>query len=431
VYEAFYNLREKPFSLLPDPDFLYLSRKHRMALTMLEYGLANQAGFTVISGGIGTGKTTLIRHLLNNMEQDVTVGLISNTHRSFGELLQWVLLAFNLEHRGKDKVEMYQTFVDFMINEYANRRRTVLIVDEAQNMAPETLEELRMLSNVNADKDQVLQVILVGQQELRDTLRRPDLVQFAQRISVDYHLTPLEANDTAEYIRHRIEVVGGDRDLFEPAACEAVHRHSGGVPRLINLLCDTALVYGFAEQRERIDAGLVEDVVRDKQQGGIFPAAEPAPSSMAPVTPAPETEPSPPAGAPEPAAAESSPATAAPAGEAADKKKLRVILASESPELGRHLQSLLGTVGAEVVSTLLIQDVDTGLPNPDTADVLLLDLDDSHAPLLDRLLERVTGWDIPILFNDARLTRASLRGEAADLSRRLQHKLDGIRPVAS
>ena len=196
MYEAFYGLREKPFSLLPDPSFLYFTRKHQLTLTMLQYGLTNQAGFTVISGGIGTGKTTMIRHLLNNMEQDTTVGLISNTHSAFGDLLQWVLLAYNLDYKDRDQVDMYRTFVDFMIREYAEKRRTILIVDEAQNMSAETLEELRMLSNVNADKDQVLQVILVGQQELRDTLRRPELVQFAQRISVDYHLTALDAEET-------------------------------------------------------------------------------------------------------------------------------------------------------------------------------------------------------------------------------------------
>ncbi len=271
MYESFYNLTEKPFTLLPDPGFLYLSDKHRMALTLLEYGLDDHAGFTVISGEIGAGKTTLIRHLLNNMEQEYTVGLISNTHSSFGELLQWILLAFNLDHKDMNKVEMYQRFVDFIINEYAQARRTVLIVDEAQNMNAETLEELRMLSNINADKDQALQVILVGQRELRETLKRPDLVQFAQRITVDYHLEPLSAAETVGYIRHRLEVAGGDPGTFTPDACEAIHLYSNGVPRLINLLCDTALVYGYAEQTRNIDARLVTDVAREKQQGGIFP----------------------------------------------------------------------------------------------------------------------------------------------------------------
>jgi general secretion pathway protein A len=276
MYRAFYKLSEKPFTLLPDPGFLYMSEKHRMAATLLEYGLMNQAGFTVISGDIGAGKTTLIRHLLDNMDRDHTVGLISNTHHSFGELLQWILLAFNLEHAGMTKVEMYQRFVDFIIDEYAHNRSTVLIVDEAQNMSAETLEELRMLSNVNADKDQALQVILVGQNELRDTLRRPDLVQFAQRISVDYHLQPLSEEETASYIRHRLKVAGGRPDIFTDLACQAVHRYSNGVPRLINLLCDNALVYGYAEQKQHIDARLVTQVAKEKQQGGIFPTFVPA-----------------------------------------------------------------------------------------------------------------------------------------------------------
>ncbi len=272
MYESFYGFREKPFSLLPDASFLYLSEKHRMALTLLEYGLMNQAGFTAITGQIGTGKTTLIRHLLTKMEQQHRVGLISNTHRSFGELLQWILMAYGLPHSGKSRVEMYQDFMDFIISQYGAGKRTILIVDEAQNMAPETLEELRMLSNVNADKDQVLQIILVGQKELRETLRRPDLVQFAQRIAVDYHLDPLQAEETPEYIRHRLGKAGGDPDLFEAEACARIHQASGGVPRLINLLCDTALVYGFAEQTARIGTELVDDVIRDKQQGGLFPS---------------------------------------------------------------------------------------------------------------------------------------------------------------
>lgn len=275
MYEAFYGFREKPFSIIPDPGFLYFSRKHRMAFDLLEYGLMNQAGFNVITGEIGTGKTTLIRHLLSQMGPDATVGLISNTHRSFGELLQWILFAFNLEYRGKEKVEMFQTFLDFLVEQYGQGRRTVLIVDEAQNMSPDTLEELRMLSNVNADKDQVLQVILVGQAELRDTLRLPELVQFAQRIAVDYHLEPLNQEETRTYIRHRISVAGGkDPALFDDAACDAVYEYSQGVPRLINLLCDTALVYGFAEQQPKINAQLVHDVAHDKQKGGLFPTQE-------------------------------------------------------------------------------------------------------------------------------------------------------------
>lgn len=275
MYEAYYGFREKPFSITPDPDFLYFSPKHRMAFDLLEYGLINQAGFSVITGEIGTGKTTLIRHLLTRLDPDMSVGLISNTSQSFNELLQQILYAFHLEYRGKEKVEMFHNLLDFLVGQYARNMRTVLIVDEAQNLPAETLEELRMLSNVNADKAQILQVILIGQAGLRTTLRRPDMEQFAQRIAVDYHLSPLDQAETRIYIGHRIEVAGGgDPALFDDAACAAVYEYSRGVPRLINLLCDTALVYGFAEQKSKIDAQLIHDVAADKQKNGIFSFGE-------------------------------------------------------------------------------------------------------------------------------------------------------------
>jgi putative secretion ATPase (PEP-CTERM system associated) len=272
MYEAFYGFREKPFSLIPDPDFLYLSKKHSIALALLEYSLVEQTLFSVITGDIGTGKTTLIRHLLNRMDKDVTVGLITNTQPSFGELLQWVLFAFDLDYRNKDKSELYQTLVDFLIAQYAQNRRTVLFFDEAQNMSAETLEELRMLSNLNADNHQVLQVILIGQVGLHETLRRPELEQFAQRIGVDYHLEPLSREETHDYIRHRLKIAGAQNpELFGADACDVVFDYSAGIPRLVNLLCDTALVYGFAEQREWLDAALIEEVARDKQRGEVFP----------------------------------------------------------------------------------------------------------------------------------------------------------------
>lgn len=277
MYETFYGLKEKPFSLLPDPSFLFLSEKHRMALTMLQYGVLNQAGFTVITGEIGSGKTTLIRQVLSEVEHDITVGLVSNTHRTFGELLQWVLLAFNLEYRDKKKVELYQTLANFIVKEYSQNRRTVLIIDEAQNLDAEALEELRMLSNINADKNQILQLILVGQPSLRDTLRLPELHQFAQRIAVDYDLKPLTLEETWQYIRHRLKVAGGDPNLFDTRACAAVYYYTGGTPRLINVMCDTALVCGFAEGKRKIDVDVIYEVVREKKKGGIFPIIDKKP----------------------------------------------------------------------------------------------------------------------------------------------------------
>jgi len=264
MYETFYGFREKPFSLLPDPGFLYLSRQHGTAYSLLEYAVLSQAGFTVVTGEVGSGKTTLIRHLLNQIPQGVTVGLITNTANARDNLLKWVLLAFRQDYRNKDTVELHETFESFLIDEYRRGRRTVLIVDEAQNLPIDTLEELRLLSNINADKDQVLQLILVGQPELKLKLGLPELEQFAQRVVVSYHLSPLTEQEGPRYIRHRLQHAGGDPDLFSETACALIQEHTGGVPRLINVLCDMALVYGYAEGARPIDARLVQAVIDDR-----------------------------------------------------------------------------------------------------------------------------------------------------------------------
>jgi general secretion pathway protein A len=271
MYKSFYGLKEKPFSLLPDPAYLYLSKQHEMAMTLLEYSLENQTGFCVISGKAGTGKTTLLRRLLNQIGDDVSIGLISNTHHSFGELLRWILQAFSLEDAGKTRAQLHQIFVDYLIGQYAKNRRTMLIIDEAQNMSPDALEELRMLSNINSEKDLLLQVILVGQSPLREILRRPELEQFAQRIAVDYHLESLSHEETRGYIRHRIVVAGGEHELFSEDACDAVFEHSGGIPRLINLLCDFSLVYAYASQAAVVTGELVEQVVLERERYGALP----------------------------------------------------------------------------------------------------------------------------------------------------------------
>lgn len=270
MYESFYGLKEKPFSLLPDPAFLYFAKQHKNALAMLEYGLINQAGFTLITGDIGCGKTTLIRHLLNNVERNITVGVLSNTQRAIGELLQWVLLAFKLDFSGKDKVALYQTFLNFINTEYAKNRRTVLIIDEAQNLGVDTLDELRMLSNVNAGKEQVIQLILVGQPELRTLLARPELTQFSQRIAVDYVLKPLSAEQTFSYITHRVSIAAGPGSLFDREASDVIYHAARGVPRLINILCDTALVYGYADGAKTISAEIAREVVEDKADSIVF-----------------------------------------------------------------------------------------------------------------------------------------------------------------
>lgn len=274
MYEHFYGLRERPFALAPDASFLFLGRHHRHALTMLEYALLHGAGFALVTGEIGSGKTTLICQLLKSAESGLTVAVITNTHRAFGSLLPWVCNAIGLAPGERSGPELYEAFVAHLIQENAGGKRVVLIVDEAQNLGPRTLEELRVLSNVNAEKHVLLQTILVGQPELRETLKRADMRQFAQRIAIDYHLGNLHGDETLAYVRHRLSVAGGSPDLICPEAVGQVHACTGGVPRLINILCDTALVYGFAEQKERIEADLMSVVVQEKIAGGLLPLVD-------------------------------------------------------------------------------------------------------------------------------------------------------------
>lgn len=271
MYESFYQLKEKPFSLLPDPDFLYLGGKYQSALSLLEYGVLNQAGFIVLTGEPGMGKTTLLRKLVELMKADFSVGLVTNTHRDFGSLLPWILAAFGLPSDNRDALRMFQELGEFLTHHTLRQRRVLLIVDEAQNLTAGMLEELRLLSNLNGQKVHTLQVLLCGQPDLRTLLKRSDLVQFAQRVSVDCHLVPLQEAETVEYIQHRLRVAGGEPILFTPQACIAAHRLTGGLPRLINQVCDMALSYGFADQISRIDARIVIEAVRDREAGGIMP----------------------------------------------------------------------------------------------------------------------------------------------------------------
>ncbi len=275
MYENHFGLVEKPFSLIPDPDYLYLSSEHRAGLAMLEYGLLEQNGITVITGDVGAGKTTLVRYLLRNIDiSQLTIGSITNTHRSYSDLMQWVASAYELPHEGRDRVSLYRDLQNFFIKEFSQGRRVVLVVDEAQNIDVDALEELRLLSNINADKDQLIQIILVGQPELLGILRKPELSQIAQRVSAEYHIKPLSSNETVQYVRHRIRVAGGSRYIFDIFAILAIYYFSGGVPRLINTLCDYALVHAYAEDKEVVDVGVALDVVAGKRIGGVQRLAE-------------------------------------------------------------------------------------------------------------------------------------------------------------
>jgi general secretion pathway protein A len=270
MYEAFYHLREKPFSILPDPDLIYWGKMHSMAFTMLEFGVMNNAGFTVITGEIGSGKTTLVRHLLKRISPGIAVGLISSSPQGRQELLQWILMSLGQPFEG-DYPKLFKKLHDFLYGQYANGRRAILIIDEAQNLDPETLEDLRMISNINADKFQILQLILVGQPQLRDLLLTPGLHQFAQRISSDFHLRALDDHEVAKYVAFRLQAAGSPRPLFTNEACALIASASGGIPRMINVLCDTALVYGFANGWKIVSEQLVRHVIADKQRYSIFP----------------------------------------------------------------------------------------------------------------------------------------------------------------
>ena len=270
MYEEYFNLRTKPFSLLPDPGFLFLSKKHDVAMSILEYAVSNDLVLSVVTGEVGSGKTTLVRQLLRQLGSDVTVGLISNTHHDYKNLMQFVAMSYGIDFKGKDEVELFQDFADFLYEEYAAGRRTLLIVDEAQNLDAKTLEEIRLLTNINADDQIYLQLMLVGQPELHDKLKQHNLRQLAQRIGVVAQLEPLNEKETAEYVRHRVSVAGGDPKLFHKNALRLIYWNSGGIPRVINTLCDLALVYAFAEQKKNIDAVLIADIARDRIDTGLY-----------------------------------------------------------------------------------------------------------------------------------------------------------------
>jgi general secretion pathway protein A len=270
MYETHYGFKEKPFTIQPDPDFLFLSDRHSMAYTMLEYGVQNRAGFSVICGDIGCGKTTLLRHLINNLGDELTVGIVYNTHQDMDDLVSWIMMAFDQPYEGKSNLALFDAFQQFLIKAYVANKRAVLIIDEAQNLSPKALESLRMLSNINADKDQLLQVILVGQPELRTVLRRPDMKQFFQRVSVDYYIPPLKPAEVAKYIHHRLHIAGRDEPLFTSSAIRLICAQTQGVPRSINILCDTALVYGYSASAQKIDVGIVRKVIKDKSEFGVL-----------------------------------------------------------------------------------------------------------------------------------------------------------------
>src|SRR5215217_3851558 len=277
MYERFYELRERPFALSPDPDYLYPSRVHREALDYLRYGLESQAGFVVITGEIGSGKTTLLQTLLRGIDTQTTVARIVNTMLEPRELIETIMIDFGLDTTGRTKPVMLRDLAQYLVDQRLAGRLVLLVIDEAQNLSLAALEELRMLSNLETEKSKLLQIVMVGQPNLRDKLLAPELEQLRQRITVSYHLAPLDPAETANYINHRLRRAAIGAPLEFPRDVTAtIHARSRGVPRIVNVICDAALVFGYAEERRQIDSALIADVLVELEATRMLPSVPPA-----------------------------------------------------------------------------------------------------------------------------------------------------------
>lgn len=280
MYQRFYELQRPPFSLVPDPEFLYLGGRHGMAFSLLEYGLVNESGFIVLTGEPGTGKTTLLNRLVESLQGQGTIGVLNQTPKGMRRLLPWVLAAFGQDAQGTGDVALFLELARFLARERAARRRVLLVVDEAQNIGAEGLEELRLLSNLHDGRRSCLQIILAGQPGLRSMLQGPGMVQLAQRIGVEHALDALFEEELRGYVEHRIRIAGGRRRLFSTLACRTVYTLAGGTPRLINQLCDRALVHAYAEQAPVVTGQLMLAAAKERDRYGIFPFHAPPASVM-------------------------------------------------------------------------------------------------------------------------------------------------------
>ncbi|RYH10997.1 ExeA family protein [Tropicimonas sp. IMCC6043] len=267
MYAGFFGLSKRPFTLVPDPEFLFWSPQHRRAFAVLEFGVMSRAPITLITGAVGAGKTTLLHSLLSRITSELRVGLISNAQGDRGELLQWAMNSLGMELRdGESYVQMFNRLQEQLVADYAAGRRVVLIFDEAQNLSKRGLEELRMFTNINSNQDELVQLILVGQPELRDLIRSPDMRQLAQRVAANFHLEALDQESTVECIAHRLKLAGGTGGEIAPEAAALVFEATEGVPRLINQLCDLAMLYAWSDNQTVVTKQVVQRVLDD----GVF-----------------------------------------------------------------------------------------------------------------------------------------------------------------
>jgi general secretion pathway protein A len=264
MYLDFYHLKAQPFNITPDPRYLFFSRGHREAFEHIIYGITQQKGFIQITGEVGAGKSTLCRAVLDELDENFSTALILNPVMTGIQLLRSVLREFGLDDRGNDRVRLTDRLNAFLLERAAAEENVVLLIDEAQDMTPELLEQVRLLSNLETDDRKLLQIVLVGQPELRTMLASESLRQLSQRITVRYHIDPISKNEVEAYILHRLQVAGSNgRPAFTTAAYRSIYRHSRGVPRLINAVCDKALLCGYVEGRDRLGYWQVRRAARE------------------------------------------------------------------------------------------------------------------------------------------------------------------------
>jgi len=264
MYENFYKLNARPFNVTPDPRFLFLSESHKEALANLLYGIQERKGFVLLTGEVGTGKTTLLHTLIGRLEEDTKTAFIFNTRLGPRDFFQYMFEEFGLPFESRSKSECLLALNSFLIDRLRKGKNTVLIIDEAQNLDPTILEEIRLMSNLETPTEKLIQILLVGQPELAEKLSLPELRQLRQRISVRYNIRPLSREETRAYVIARLRIAGNPHDkIFDEDAVDVVFKLSGGIPRLINLVCDSALLAGYARGEKQLSSELVMDSVRD------------------------------------------------------------------------------------------------------------------------------------------------------------------------
>ena len=264
MYKDFYGLKENPFNVTSDPHFLYLSRRHKEALSSLIYGIQARKGFIEITGDIGTGKTTLCRALLNELDSKTKTAFILNPRLSEIQFIRAIIDDFGLHIKTNSKIDMIKALNRFLLEQLSANNNVVLIIDESQNLKKNLLEEVRLLSNIETEKEKLFQIVLVGQPELKEKLASPDLTQLRQRIAIRYHILPLEQSDIESYIHHRLEVAGSKGDIhWEPDAIDEIYKYSKGVPRLLNLVCDRSMLLGYVREIKTFNRDIVQKAISE------------------------------------------------------------------------------------------------------------------------------------------------------------------------